>query len=142
MAFGSEFTANALQTVATNANVLFTEQPVCGSRLINHREGSGLVTLRPACNQCATRYRVTFNANVAVPEGGVVGPVSLAIALNGEAVPSTTMTVTPTVAEAFFNVAASIYVAVPAGCCVQLSVKNIGTGASVQNANLIADPVN
>jgi hypothetical protein len=41
-----EITANALQTVATNQNVIFTDTAVRGNCSIIHREGSGLVTLR------------------------------------------------------------------------------------------------
>lgn len=41
-----EVTANALQTVAANQNVQFTETAVRGNCSILHREGSGLVTLR------------------------------------------------------------------------------------------------
>ena len=47
-----EITANALQTVQANQNVIFTETAVCGSGSIIHREGSGLVTLRGMTNQC------------------------------------------------------------------------------------------
>jgi hypothetical protein len=41
-----ELTAVALQTVASNQNVLFTETAVRGNCSILHRQGSGLVTLR------------------------------------------------------------------------------------------------
>ena len=81
---------------------------------------------------------VTFGSNIAVPTGGTVGPISLAIAINGEAVPATTMIVTPAAVEQFFNVKASVFIDVPRGCCVSVSVKNTSTEAIlVQNANLI-----
>lgn len=141
MGRGSEFTANALQTVATNANVLLTAvNPNYGRCFVNHREDSGLVTLNGIPNQCCTQYRILFNANIAVPDGGTPGAISLALALNGEAVPSTTMIVTPTATEAFNNVSASIYVTSHRGCCQQLSIKNTSTqDISVQNANLIVE---
>ena len=85
---------------------------------------------------------MTFGANIAVPTGGTAGAISLAIALNGEAVPATQMIVTPTAVAEFFNVSRSIYVEVPAGCCTQLSVKNTSTqDVSVQNANIIVERV-
>ena len=69
-----------------------------------------------------------------------MGPISLAIAIDGEAVRSTTMTVTPTVVDAFFNVFSSVFIDVPRGCCVTISVQNItADDVDVQNANLIVD---
>ena len=137
-----EITANALQTVEANQNVIFTETAVCGSNSIIHREGSGLTTLRGLTNQCRARFRIFFSGNIAIPEGGTVGPISLAIAVNGEAVGPTTMIVTPAAVEQFFNVASAIYLDVPCGCCSQISVQNNGTEAiDVQNANLIVERV-
>lgn len=137
-----EITANALQTVLENQNVLFTEAPVPGNCSIVHRDGSGLVTLRGMTQQNRARYKVTFGGNIALPTGGTAGPISLALALNGEAVGPTTMTVTPTAVNAFFNVFSAIFVDIPAGCCSQLSVKNTsGATIEVQNANLIVERV-
>ena len=137
-----EIIANALQTVPANQNVYFTDTVVCGNCAITHRDDSGLVTLRGLTNQCRARFRVTFGANIALPAGGTVGPISLAIAIDGEAVRATTMTVTPAAVEEFFNVFSSVFVDVPRGCCVTISVKNITTDdIEVQNANLIVDRV-
>ena len=137
-----EIIANALQTVPANQNVYFTDTVVCGNCAITHRDDSGLVTLRGLTNQCRARFRVTFGANIALPTGVTVGPISLAIAIDGEAVRATTMTVTPAAVEEFFNVFSSVFVDVPRGCCVTISVKNITTDdIEVQNANLIVDRV-
>lgn len=137
-----EITANALQTVLENQNVLFTEAPVPGNCSIVHRDGSGLVTLRGMTQQNRARYKVTFGGNIALPTGGTAGPISLALALNGETVGPTTMTVTPTAVNAFFNVFSAIFIDIPAGCCSQLSVKNTsGATIEVQNANLIVERV-
>ena len=57
----AEYTAAAAQTVANGNNVLFTATPVCATRCIVHREGSGIVTLRGITNgQCRARFRVNF----------------------------------------------------------------------------------
>ena len=137
-----EIIANALQTVPANQNVYFTDTITCGNCAITHRDDSGLVTLRGMTGQCRARFRVSFGANIAVPTGGTVGSISLAIAIDGEAVRSTTMTVTPTVVDAFFNVFSSVFIDVPRGCCVTISVKNItDVDVDVQNANLIVDRV-
>lgn len=137
-----EIIANALQTVPANQNVYFTDTITCGNCAITHRDDSGLVTLRGMTGQCRARFRVSFGANIAVPTDGTVGPISLAIAIDGEAVRATTMTVTPTVVDAFFNVFSSVFIDVPRGCCVTISVKNItDVDVDVQNANLIVDRV-
>lgn len=133
-----EIIANALQTVLANQNVYFTDSVICGNTSMTHRDDSGLVTLRGVTNQCRARFKVTFGGNIAIPTGGTVGPISLAIAIEGEAVPATTMTVTPAAVEQFFNVGASVFIDVPRGCCMTISVKNIIEGpVEVQNANLI-----
>ena len=133
-----EIIANALQTVQANQNVYFTDTGICGNASMTHRDDSGLVTLRGVTNQCRARFKVSFGGNIAIPTGGTVGPISLAIAIDGEAVPATIMIVTPAAVEQFFNVGADVFVDVPRGCCVTISVQNISTEAiEVQNANLI-----
>ena len=137
-----EITANALQVVEANQNVIFTETAVCGTNSIIHREGSGLTTLKGLTNQCRARFRIFLSGNIAIPTGGTVGPISLAIALDGEAVGPTTMIVTPAAVEQFFNVASAIYVNVSCGCCSKISVTNTSEEAiEVQNANLIVERV-
>lgn len=137
-----EIIANALQSVTANQNVYFTDTIACGNLTISHRDGSGLVFLRGNTNQCRARFKVSFGANIALPAGGTPGPISLAIAIDGEAVPATTMTVTPAAVEEFFNVYSSVYIDVPRGCCLTASVQNISTvTVDVQNANLIVERV-
>ena len=137
-----EITANAIQTVPANANVIFTDTTVCGNCSIMHREGSGLVTLRGLTNQCRARFRVSFGGNIAIPTGGTVGPISLAIAVNGEPVATTTMISTPAAVEEYNNIFSAIFLDVPKGCCSQISVKNISDQpVNVQNANLIVERV-
>lgn len=138
-----EITANAAQTVAVNQAVIFTETAVPGNMSMMHREGSGLVGLRGLPNgQLRARFLVEFGANIAVPAGETVGPVSLAIAINGEPVVTSNMISTPAAVEQYNNVSASLYIDVPIGCCSQVSVENSGTiPVSVQNANLIVERV-
>lgn len=138
-----EIVANAIQTVAVNQDVLFTGVSVRGNASVMHREGSGLVTVRGLANgQCRARFRAVFGANIAVPTGETVGPVELAIAINGEGVPTSRMISTPAAVDEYNNVSADIYVDVPIGCCAQLSVQNVGTiPVNVQNANFIVERV-
>lgn len=138
-----EITANAVQTVTENGNVVFTNTSVAGSSCIVYRQGSGLVTLRGLTNnQCRARFRVTFGGNVAIPTGGTVGPVTVAIGINGEPVQTSEMIVTPAAVNEYFNVYRSMFLDVPRGCCTQVSVENL-TGGSilVQNANLTIERV-
>lgn len=134
-----EIIYNEVQTVNANQNVYFNNTVIEGNNCISHRTGSGLITLRGITNQCRARYRVNFGGNIAIPTGQAVGAISLAIAIDGEPVPSTTMTVTPAAVDNYFNVSSDVFVEVPRGCCVTVSVQNTSTiPVDVQNANLIA----
>lgn len=140
----AEYTSNALQTVGLGQNVLFTESPIpCNRGYVIHREGSGILTLRGIvnnCNGCFARYKVSFGANIAIPENGTVGEISLALAIDGEPIPTSSMIVTPAAAEDFWNVYASVFVTVPRGCCYTVAVENTSTQAiDVQNANIIVE---
>ena len=137
-----EITANAIQTVPAGANVIFTDTVVSGNCSIMHREGSGLVTLRGLTNQCRARFRVSFGGNIAITTGGTVEPISLAIAVNGEPVATTTMISTPAAVEEYNNVFSAIFLDIPKGCCSSISVRNTsGQAIDVQNANLIVERV-
>lgn len=138
-----EITANAVQTVTENDNVVFTNTSVAGSSCIVYRQGSGLVTLRGLTNgQCRARFRVTFGGNVAIPTGGTVGPITVAIGINGEPVQTSEMIVTPAAVNEYFNVYRSMFLDVPRGCCSQVSVENLTDGSIlVQNANLTIERV-
>lgn len=134
----AEYVAVAPQEVAANENVVFTNTAVKGSNCIQHREGSGIVTLRGLTNQCRARYFVDFSANIAVPTGGTAGAISLAIAISGEPVLSSKMISTPAAVAQFNNVSTGIYVDVPKGCCVNIAVENTsGVAIDVANANLV-----
>lgn len=138
-----ELTANVAQSVATNQNVLFTDTAVRGNSSMIHREGSGIVMLRGlTCGQCRARFKVYFNGNVAVPDGGEAGQISVAIALEGEPLTSTIMTVTPAAVNNYFNVSSEVYIDVPTGSCATVSIENTSTQTiSVSNANLIVERV-
>ena len=137
-----ELTANAIQTVAEDENVLFTDTVIDGNCSILHRDDSGLVTLRGLTDQCRARFRVSFGGNLAIPTGGTVGAISLALAINGEPVTTTTMISTPAAVEEYHNVFSAVFIDIPRNCCSQISVTNISTqDINVQNANLIIERV-
>lgn len=120
----------ATQTVQPNQNVLFNARVVgCNNCSILHRTDSGLVTVRGSSQQCRARYKISYSGNIAIPTGGTVEAIQLSLALNGEAIASTTMIATPAAVENFWNVSASTHVDVPKGCCFEVSVKNTSTQA-------------
>ena len=137
--FMAEYTNSTTQTVTPGSNVILTETPVPGGGCILHREDSGQVLLRGITRgQRRARFYADFGANVAIPADGTVGPISMAIALDGEPLNSSVMISTPTATEAFNNISGSLYIDVPCGCCTTLSVKNVGPNpVSVANASLI-----
>jgi hypothetical protein len=138
----AEYTANAVQTVAANQDILFTNEPIGGNCSILHRSGSGLVTLRGLTRQSRARYKVSFNGNLAIPTTGTSGAISIAIAENGEALDSSIMTSTTTTVGQFNNVSSSVFIDVPAGCCSQITIKNVSTQSiNIQNANLLVERV-
>ncbi len=141
-----EFSANALQTVAANGSVIFTETPVpCSKGFVYHRDESGIFRLASnsvnSCCRCNADYEVTFHANIAIPTGGTVEAISLAIFVDGEEDPSSTMIITPAAVEEFGNVGSEIIVSVPWICrCGSVSVRNTSTQPIlVQNANMTID---
>ena len=137
-----EIIANALQTVDEGNNVLFTDTVTTGNCSISHRVGSGLVTLRGLTCQNRARYKVSFGGNIAIPTGGTVQAISLALAIDGESVASTTMIVTPAAVNEFFNVFGAVFIDIPRDCCSTISVQNTSAQAiDVQNANLIIERV-
>lgn len=133
------------QTVSAGQNVLLQDSIPCNKGYVLHRNGSGILTLRGVVNNpCGrfARYSVEFNGNIAVPEGGTPGEISVAIAIGGEALETSRARVTPTVAEAFFNVTSIAYITVPECCCVTIAVENTsGADITVANANLIVNRV-
>lgn len=133
-----EVTANAVQTVAQNGNVIFTSTPVgCPCGAITNRSDSGLLTLRGG-----SRYLCTFGADIAVPANGTAGAISLAMALDGEAIETSKMVATPAAVSEFHNICRAMYVTIPRGCCYTLSVQNTSDQAvDVEHANLIVERV-
>lgn len=148
----AEYSANAAQVVPVNGSVIFTESPVpCNRGLIYHRDDTGLFRLanrffRQNVMQCwrrNTRYEVVFHANISVPEGGTVPEdgISLALTVDGDIDPSSTMIFVPAAAEDLGNVGADIIVTVPCMCtCSSVSLRNTSTiPITVQNANILFD---
>lgn len=143
----AEYSYIPTQTVAENTNILFLDgERACRKGYVQHRNSSGVFRLKGAANACKTIYRVQFNANIAVApaaDGGVLGPLSVALQEDGETLGNAVAIVTPAAIGDFFNVSLSTFIIIPCGCCVTISVENVsdGTAIDVANANIIIDRV-
>lgn len=138
----AEFTSTTIQTVAAGQNLPLTETAIKGSNCINHRAGAGNVTLRGLTNQCKALFKVSFGGNIAIPTGGTVGAISVALAVGGEALNSATAIVTPAAVDQYNNIFTAVFVEVPRGCCVTVALKNTSTQAiSIENGSLIVERV-
>ena len=140
----AEYSFVPVQTVSVDENVLFNNGcRACRKGFIQHRDDSGIFFLKGASNGCKAVYRVTFNGNIAIAEGGTVEPISIALTINGEALGNATATVTPAAIGDFFNVSVTTFIEIPYGCCVTVSVENVSdtTAIDVSNANIIFDRV-
>ena len=147
----AEYLANAVQEVALNAPAVFTASIPCTRGFVYHEDETGIFILRGVTPNCFARYRVTFNGNIAVPEGGTAGPIAVALAVNGEPRLTSRAIVTPAAAEEYFNVTSTALITVPRGCCFSLSVESVPASTdptvtpapviNLQNANLVIDRV-
>lgn len=134
----AEYTNASTALVAAGQNLPLTETPICGSPCIVHREGAGIVTLRGLTNQCRARYFVDFAGNIAIPTGGTVEAISVALTINGETLNSAVAIVTPAAVENYFNVSVSAFVDVAAWMRVTVALKtSVRQAIDVANANLI-----
>ena len=142
----AEYSANAVQTVAANGSVIFTEAPVpCKRGLIRHRDETGAFLLKGyvaqspcGCGESSAEYLCMFGANIAIPTGGTVEEISLALSIDGAVIPSSTMIVTPAAVEQYFNVSCAVNAQIWRGCCETLSIVNTSEQPIlVQNANIV-----
>ena len=148
----AEYLANANQNVALNSPVLFTASIPCTRGYVYHEDETGIFILRGITNNCFARYQVTYNGNIAVPEGGAVTPIALAITVNGEARPTSTAIFTPAAVDEYGNVTSTAIITVPRGCCFSVSVRYVDAtvddaattptpAIEVQNSNLVVDRI-
>lgn len=150
----AEYLANAVQDVSLNAPVIFTASIPCARGYVYHEDETGIFILRGIVNnQCAkfATYQVTFNGNIAIPEGGTVTPIAVAITVNGEPRLTSRAIFTPAAVGDFGNVTSTAIIRVPRGCCFSLSVEAVPASADptvtpapvieVQNANFVVNRI-
>ena len=71
---------------------------------------------------------MSFSGNIAIPTGGTVAAIALALAIDGESLQNTRGIVTPAAVEQYFNVSFETDVTVPKGCCYTIAIENVNAG--------------
>lgn len=148
----AEYLANVLQNVALNNPVLFTASIPCNKGYIYHEDETGIFILRGCTSNCFARYQVTYNGNIAIPDGGDVTPIAVAISVNGEPRLTSRAIITPAAVDEFGNVTSTAIITVPKGCCFSLSVRYVDATTDdptteptplieVQNSNLVINRI-
>lgn len=140
----AEYLANAIQAVSLNSPVIFSASIPCTRGNIYHEDETGIFILRGNTTNCFAQYQVTFNGNIAIPEGGTVGPIAVALTVSGEPRLTSRAIYTPAAVDEYGNVTSTAIIKVPRGCCFALSVDAIPADPAtapapvinVQNANL------
>lgn len=134
------------QNVALNMPVLLRDSIPCRKGYVYHANEEGIFILRGIVNNpyaCYAQYQVVFNGNIAVPTGGTVVPIALAIAVNGEPKQSSRAIVTPAAVEDLNNVTCTAIIKVPRGCCFTLSIESVqATATDTPAANITVQDSN
>lgn len=147
----AEYLANGVQTVNLNAPIIFTASIPCSRGNVYHEDETGIFILRGIVNNaCAyfATYQVTYNGNIAIPEGGTAGvPIAVAITVNGEARPTSRAIITPAAVDQYGNVTSTAIIRVPKGCCFSVAVEAVAgsndptvtpaPAIDVQNSDLV-----
>lgn len=148
----AEYLANAVQNVALDNPVLFTASIPCNKGYVYHEDETGVFILRGCTNNCFARYQVTFNGNIAIPEGGAITPISIAISVNGEPRLTSRAIFVPAAVDTYGNVTSTAIITVPKGCCFSIGVRYVDATVDdpattptptieVQNANLVINRI-
>lgn len=148
----AEYLANAVQDISLNAPAIFTASIPCRRGYIYNEDGQGIFILRGITNgQCFATYQVVFNGNIAIPTGGTVTPIAVAITVNGEPRLTSRAIYTPAAVEEYGNVTSTAIIKVPRGCCFSLSVESVPASADptvtpapvieLENANLVINRI-
>lgn len=148
----AEYLAVNAQDVNLNAPIIFTASIPCRRGWVYHEDETGIFILRGITNgQCFATYQVTYNGNISIPEGGTVGPIAIAITINGEPRLTSRAIYTPAAVETYGNVTSTAIIKVPKGCCFSMAVEAVlGTTdptatpapvITVLNSNLVIDRI-
>ncbi len=144
----AEYLANAVQSVSLNSPIIFNASIPCNKGFVYHEDETGIFTLCGKTNNCFARYQVTFNGNIAIPEGGAITPIAVALVVQGEQRPTSRAIFVPAAVDTYGNVTSTALITVPKGCCFSLAVEYVDATTddpattptptiNVQNSNLV-----
>lgn len=117
----AKYVTSADQNVALNGTIPFDIVSIPCNKGCVVPITTGVLTLQGSSTNRFARYEVDLQANIAIPEGGAVTPIAVAITLNGVAIPDSVAIVTPAAAEDVWHVNTTATITVPCGCCVSIS---------------------
>lgn len=117
----AKYITSADQNVALNGTIPFDIVSIPCNKGCVVPITTGVLTLQGSSTNRFARYEVDLQANIAIPEGGAVTPIAVAITLNGVAIPDSVAIVTPAAAEDVWHVNTTATITVPCGCCVSIS---------------------
>jgi hypothetical protein len=121
----AEYLANAEQLFSLNSPINFEASIPCRKGYVIHEDGTGIFILRGITDQCYASYQVTYNGNIALPEGADVVPIAIAITVNGEPRLTSRAIYTPQAVNEFGNVTSTAIIRIPRGCCFTVAVEAV-----------------
>ena len=135
-------TSDAVEVVALNAPIPFSDSIPCNRGYVWHQSGTGIFVLRGIVNNpcaCFARSEVEFTGNLAIPEEGEVTPIATAIVVSGEERIGSRSIFTPAEVDEYGNVTSRAVVDVPKGCCFTVSVEYVN--GTVDDPTVIPTPL-
>lgn len=135
-------TRDSVEAVSLNTPISFLDSIPCPNGNVYHQSGSGIFILKGKTNNCFARYEVEFTGNIAIPTGGAVSPIAVAITVSGEQRLGSRSIYTPAAVDTYGNVTSRAIVDVPRGCCFTVSVEYVsgvvdGTVVPTPSINVI-----
>lgn len=124
----AEYLYNEVQSVSLNQAAIFNASIPCNRGYVFHENGTGNFILRGIVNNPCdnrARYHVIARGNIAVPTGGTVGAIAMALSVNGEVRPTSRSIVTPAAVNEYGNFTCSATIDVPRGCCFNIALRAV-----------------
>ena len=139
-----EFGYNESQTLQPAAAAILEDIRPCNKRpqRVVHDNLTPNITLRGiVANPCCmnAQYNVRYSGNIALADGATVGPIQMALSVNGYVRPLTIAIATPAAVGDFWHVSGDATIDVPAGCCTTVTVVNATANAAIDVQNLNVD---
>lgn len=145
---------NPVQSVALNQGAIFDTMIACPYGFVLHENQTPYFILRGATDypcQRFARYKVTAISNIAIPTGGTVTPIAVALTVMGAVRADSRAIVTPAAVDEYFNVTCSDFIDVPKGCCFLVGIANVAASddptyvaaptINMQNLNITVDRI-